>query len=479
MSGRRFPATLVVLIALAAVVLLGASRRERVNPVFTSLGAPTTPFVPKLDFITSTWFCPGVPIGVAGSGGTVVIENPGDAPLTGQVTAFTDAVGASPIAQTFEVAARQTTSIDLAATQPNGSYVSGLVEIRGGGGIVEQVAKSAEGAAVAPCSNSVSNSWYFADGYTKDDSTDEIVITNPFPDDAIIDFSLATSQGNRSPASLTGYPVKGRSVSVVKLQGVVRDDAVLAVEVTSTRGRVVVGRSQHYLGADRSGYTMTLGAPALTDQSWFAEGEKADGISERYSVLNGSDNEITVQAVFLGVPLASAFANDQQLTVAPHGVATLDTKDVQGLPAGRHGVVFSTTEAASMVVERAITRPLPGGGAGATSVVLGQPARAAGPRWSLAVGSSTALDNVLIVMNIDNEEAKITVKALGPGGEVAVPGMEQISLGANQVTALGLSDPSALDHPLVIESTSRVYVERSLPRGPNLRGRSGSFALPG
>ena len=478
MNRRRLPAIVLVLGSLTGVVLLGASHRERVRPVFTSLGAPTTPFVPKLDFITSSWFCPGVPTGAEGAGGTVVIENPGDASLSGQLTTFTDADGASPISRPFDVAARETASLDLAAIQPSGSYVSALVEISGGGGIVEQIASSPEGSAVAPCSNSASNNWFFADGYTKDDSTDEIVITNPFPDDAIVDFSLATSQGSRSPASLTGYPVKGRSVSVVKLEGVVRDDEVIAVDVSSTRGRVVVGRSQHYLGADRSGFTMTLGAPSLTDQAWFADGEKADGVSERYSVYNGSDNDIAVQAVFLGVPLSATFANDQQLAVPAHGVVTLDTKDVEGLAPGRHGVVFSTTAVDSMVVERAITRPA-GDGAGVTSVVLGQPARAAGTRWSMAVGSSLALENLLVVMNIDNEDAVITVKALGPGGEVAVPGMEAITLGANQVTALGVTDPNALGHPLVVESTARVYVERLLPRDPNLRGRSGSFALPG
>jgi hypothetical protein len=42
-----------------------------------------------------------------------------------------------------------------------------------------------------------------------------------------------------------------------------------------------------------------------------------------------------------------------------------------------------------------------------------------------------------------------------------------------------VSDPTALGHPLVVESTQRIFVERLLPRDPDLRGRSGSFALPG
>ncbi len=472
----RTPAIVVVLAAMVGLIVAGASRPVPLTPVFTSLGAPSTPFVPQLDFITSSWFCPGAPVG-AGMGGEVVVANPGDTPLSGQVTAFTDTPGGAPVTQSLEVAPRDTARMDVGAMQPGGTYVGALVEITGGGGFVEQRANDPLGSAVAPCSNAASNHWYFADGYTKDASTEDIVITNPFPDVAIVNFDLATAEGNRSPSTLQGYPVPGHSVSVVHLDGIVRDDDSVAVGVTSTRGRVVVGRAQRYAGSGRTGFTMNLGAPSLTDQAYFADGESGQGISERYSVYNGSDSDITVQAVFLGVPIDASFPNDQQRTVPAGGVVTLDTADVTGLPAGRHGVVFSTTSAGSMVVERVLNRPA--GDGIATTVVLGQPARAAVRRWSMAVASDLAVPDTLVVLNVDNQDALVTVKVLGPGGEVAVPGMENITVGKNQSVALTVGDPTALNRPLAVESSSRIYVERLLPRGADLRGRSGSFALPG
>jgi hypothetical protein len=260
----------------------------------------------------------------------------------------------------------------------------------------------------------------------------------------------------------------------------VRDDEVLSVGVTSTRGRVVAARAQRYLGAARAGFTMNLGAPTLSDQAWFADGETGAGITERYSIYNGSANDVDVQAVFLGVPISAAFPNDNQYTVPAGSVLTVDAASITGLPAGRHGVVFSTTSPASIVVDRAITRPA--GEGIATTVVLGQPPRAAGHRWSMAVGSSLAVEDVLVVLNVDNQAAMVTLKVLGPGGEVPVPRMEKLPLGANQVMTISLADgasTSALGRPLIVESTSRVYVERLLPRDPALRGRSGSFALPG
>ena len=41
-----------------------------------------------------------------------------------------------------------------------------------------------------------------------------------------------------------------------------------------------------------------------------------------------------------------------------------------------------------------------------------------------------------------------------------------------------LRDP-AVTELMVNDGGRRVFVERLLPRGPDLRGRSGSFALPG
>ena len=38
---------------------------------------------------------------------------------------------------------------------------------------------------------------------------------------------------------------------------------------------------------------------------------------------------------------------------------------------------------------------------------------------------------------------------------------------------------AALGHPLIVVGTQPIVVERLLPRSPELRGRSGSLALPG
>jgi hypothetical protein len=418
-----------------------------------------------------------VPVGGAQLGGSAIVANPSETSLTGKITTFTDAPDVAAVAVPFEVPARGTMVFDLAQLQPNGTFVSAMVEIYGGGGFVEQRADSASGSAVSPCSNSTSSKWYFADGYTVEGSKEQLVITNPFPSAAIVNIREATSTESREPQILQSLQVKPHSVLVISQDLLAKRELVLAVTVTSSRGRVVVGRAQEYLtSVGRAGFTMTLGAPSLGEQFYFADGEVAPNVIERYSVYNASDTDAIVNVTFLGLDPSLGFVNPEPLTVPAGKVVSLIAGDV-GVPAGRHGAVFSTETRGSILVERAITRQT--GDTVATTVVMGAPPSFASSRWSMAVGTDLAVENILVVLNATGSPGTVTVKTLGAGGEVPVPGMEAIDLPAGGVITIGVSDPTALGHPLIVESTQRIFVERLLPRDPDLRGRSGSFALPG
>ncbi len=477
-AARRLVAVVIVVASIVAMVILQRSRPMLSAPAeFSRLGRATMPFVPKGEFVTSAWFCAGVPSGSAQLGGSAIVANPADVALTGKITTFTDASGVAAVAAPFEVPARDTKVFDLTQMQPQGTFLSAMVEIYGGGGFVEQRADSASGSAVSPCSNSTSSTWYFADGYTMEGSREQLVITNPFPSDAIVSIEEATSTENRRPTILQGLLVNANSILVISQDLLARRELVLAVTVESTRGRVVVGRAQEYLtSVGRAGFTMTLGAPSLGDQYYFADGEVAPNVIERYSIYNASDTEAVVNVLFLGIDPASGFVNPDPLTVPAGKVASLIADDV-GVPQGRHGAVFSTETAGSIIVERAITRQTDD--TVATTVVMGSPPSFASTRWSMAIGTDLAVENILVVLNATGSQATVTVKTLGAGGEVPVPGMEAIDLPAGGVITIGVSDPTALGRPLVVESTQRIFVERLLPRDPDLRGRSGSFALPG
>lgn len=479
--------SVIALAIVAALVLLGVRGRDEVevvDPAFTFLGRPTMPFVPAGQFVTSSWFCPGVPAGEEGVGGRVVVTNPSDEPLAGRITVYTTTDDAAAVEQRLTIPARSSQSIVLADLQTTGSFLSAVVEINGGGGFVEQEATHPAGNAVAACSNAASSTWYFADGFTVDDSVERLVVTNPYPSAASIDIGFVTKDGKRNPGRLQGVPVPAHSVRVIDFGA--KDEPILAAQVIASRGRVVVGRTQHFVGGGRLGYTMSLGAPSLASQYYFADGETGDGITEEYRIFNPTDANVTVDAVFLGAEataatgtdgtIGGAFVNQVSIEVARGGYATLSTAEVEGLPVGRHGTVFSTFAGDSIVVERILTRPA--GDSVATTVVMGSPSVLASTRWSGGIGSSLAVDGVFVVLNVDLVDTTVSVSTLGPAGFVPVPGLEAVPLAAGSVIAIDVPE-EAVGRPFRIESSQRIYVERLLPRSDALRGRSGSFALAG
>ncbi len=240
----------------------------------------------------------------------------------------------------------------------------------------------------------------------------------------------------------------------------------------------MVARAQRYLG-ERQGFSLTLGAPSPSPEWFFADGEAGPDVAfERYSIYNPNDHDVTVDATVLGVSADDFVPTRSDIVPAGRVVAFL-MADFENLPDGRHFLEFSTQSADGVVVERGITRRA--GEGFATSVVFGAPQVFLGyQRWSMAIGTDMAVDAVIVVANLDAVEGTVTVKALGPGGEVPVPGLEAVALPAAGVVAIGIPDETAaLGVPLIIESTQRIVVERALPRRPDLRGRSGSLALPG
>ena len=225
---------------------------------------------------------------------------------------------------------------------------------------------------------------------------------------------------------------------------------------------------------------MALAAPALRDQWWFADGEAGDGVAETFAIYNPTDDDVQVDVVFLGVPL-DAVAGDNTIEVPAREVVVYDPSadEALGLPTGQYSTVFSTLAEPSIVVERALTRPA--GDSVATSVVMGAPPRIDGyvaSRWHIGIGPSTPAPGALVVYNVDNVDGTVTIEAVGPGGPSPVASLTDVPIGAGQVISVDLEDPDVLDRELIVQSSNRVFVERRLPRGGDLDGTSGSWALP-
>ena len=478
MTSRRLALVAVVLAGFVALFVVGRERPTAAIAEFADPPRWSTPIVPPGELVTSTWYCPGVPaVGDSGSGeegGEVIVANPSDVELTGRITVLTP--DQAPVVEQLTVAAREQTVVDLDEVV-TAVFAAAVVELDGGVGIVEQRAIHPSGASVAPCANSASSTWYFADGFTAEGSTERLVLTNPFPAPTIVDIGFVTAEGPRAPTSFQGYVVPARSVRVISLaEAGARDEPVLAVKVEATSGQLVAAKSQHFVGGGRIGFVNALGAPSLDDQWWFADGGKGEGITEQYMVYNPTEETVEVDLVVLGVVPVEGIIDDTTLTVPAGEVVAFDTASIAGVPDGAHGVVVATLASDSIVVERVLTQPA--GDGVATTVVLGAQTSALSGRWHAVTSTELAIEDVIVVLNTSFSEGVVVVKAIGPGGEVPVPGLEEIPLPANGIVSIDLTSPLAFGRSLVVESQLPVIVERRLERDPNLRGRSGSLAIP-
>ena len=493
MNRRSIPAFIVVLAGIIALVVVGQNFEERPTPVFSSPAGAWMPSVTDIGSLTGSWFCPGVPAtGENGVGGSVMISNRASDALEGRYTVLSPEGLAAE--QSFSVGPWSQSTIDVDAFV-TAAFASVVVEIDGGQGFVEQVANHPAGDSVTPCADDTSSQWHLADGFTAGGSSETLVLTNPYDDLVLSDLTFSTESGFSEPNAFKGFSVPPKSVKVISIAELGnRDEPIIAASVTTRSGRLVVGRAQHFTGAGRLGYDVSLAAPALRDQWWFADGERGEGITETFSIYNPTDSDVSVTPFFLGLPSefdGGGFAPievpaRQVVMFAPFDGAS-DATDFTSdsgflrtpIPNGRHAAVFSTLSDPSVVVERVLTRPF--GETIATSVVQGAPPRPDGfvaNRWHVGIGPTEPTESALVIYNVDQEQATITIEAVGPGGPSAIPSLTDIPLGPGAVLTIDLLAPDALGQELIVNASNRVFIERSLERGGGLSGRSGSWALP-
>lgn len=476
MNVRRVLISLVIVLGLAGSVGLSRSKADDTQVArFGFTPTVSRPYASHRTPINTTWYCPGVPAGDETVGGEVVIANQTDVPLLGSIT-LVGSDGVVPFTERIDVPARSTLDYDIDA-QMTARFVSAFVEIEGGEAVVEQRAQTPAGDAVASCTTQTSDTWYFADGFTIDNSVEQLIITNPTADSVNVNLTVVTKSGQREPPNFQGRPVGPRSVLVISVadDGFV-DEGILAVQITTTGGRLLVARAQEYKGGGRAGFTLNLGSPVLSAQVWFAMGAKeGNEISEQYVIYNPTQQDVVVDVTMLGFA-SETFVEPDPIPVAGGAVVTFDIGSVAGLPDGLHSVVFATLAQEAIVVERVLTEPA--GDGFATSVVLGMTPEYVVTRWFVPIGVDEPTEDALVVQNVDFSDATVVVKAVGPGGAVPVPGLEAVPLRGSSTILISLTDPSVAGRPLIVESTQRIFVERRLPRGPDLDGRSGSWAMP-
>lgn len=449
------------MLVVACVAGIVALDRRSVDTETTA--EETRSVVPEFraDAKASAWFCPGVPANDQSIQGRLIVSNFGESPVGGTITRF--ALDGFARRERFAVPARSVLELDATA-RIESSFVSALVESQGSTIVVEQRTNHRAGDAVVPCASSPSDTWYLADGFTGADSIEQVVVTNPSLDSAILDVSFVTALGERSPQSLKGVVIPPESLRVFDLAALdARNEATVAVSVRASVGRVVVGRSQHYLGRGRLGYTMALASAGTSARWYFADGEKEEGTSEEFVIFNPLQNDQLLTFIVAGDD--GVALDPLTVTVPARRVTKFAPAGLGALPNGRYSTVvtaaaLSEASPEGVVVERVSTRQSDKSTASAVILGVPRPAR----RWIAPSGAAMDAPDSLRIFNPGSASTLIRISYLGPAGDVPIPGYEEVSLAPGGGTSIGISGAAA-SAAIVVSSTEPVIVQRRVSRG--------------
>jgi hypothetical protein len=460
---RRAPVfvALIALIAAGAVIDrlphrgLDADRRVRVATM--PIAAPATS-------LSSTWFCAGGtarPEGVDGlvADGAAVIANPGDRQLTGTVRIVPSEGEAKTLP--VQVGPRSRTLVRFADVVA-APYAAALVELDGGGAVVEHQIHGPTGYSTAPCAPAASERWYLAEGSTAREGAfpeDRMLLAlyNPFPEDAIVDLSFTHEEGRAVPSDFTGLVVKGGALRIVSVGEHVRRRAHISMTAVARSGRIVVDRIQQRNGAVK-GISLALAATTPATTWYFPEGYLVDGLGERYHVFNPSDDEAQVA---LELALESGAAEPFDLTIPPRGRVTVVANDEERVPRGvGHAATVVSLNGVPVVAERSVTATPP---ATRTGVADTLGATMLATRWVLAAGAATStVDQVVAVFNPGPGAATFTIQALASGQLFTVETLQDIPIPPGRRVTVRLTDHLSRDDAFLVSASSPVVVERGV-----------------
>lgn len=418
---------LVALTITAAVIATGLALDRTV-------GARPLPAPAVVDVPTGVWICPHG--GGDGWRAVVYLANPGEEPVAARVTTL-DRGGSAP-ARDVDVPPGATVAVDVPATS---TEAAAFVEYFGGwlavGWVTSSGSAAEPSAGAEPCAGGGGSVWYLADGSADEGQSTDVVITNPFGVDAVVDLVLLAK--DRAPirdTALSSVVVRAGRSRAIRLSPFVAGERAIGTIVTARVGRVAAATTVRVRGA---GVRQLLGQPSLAAELIlpFAGGT---GQSE-LEVLRAGDTPTPFDATLLSTA-APGPAGDLVDQVAD-ATSAVTFPIISDGPAAVHVV---TQGEASIAAGLRVVGPHEGG-------VVGWASAATGWVVTPSVVGQPAVPG-LVIVNTGDEEATVVLRSLGLDGiagetTLVVPGA---SVTTAPPTFLGQGDSAVLvrsDRPIV------------------------------
>ena len=404
---------------------------------------------------------------------TVTVANFSDGDQRATITAVPST--GDPVVRAIDVPARSRASVTLSdlVVAP---FASALVETDGGSVAVEHQVQGPTGRSIAPCASSASANWYFPAGTTRLGTRHIYSVFNPFPQQAVVDFSFMVEeeggrQATRESEKLQGIVIPPGRVVAVDITDIitVRNQVATTVTTRSGLGRVVVDQLQVSDGRSEwpENLALTLGAPAPAATWLFADSRPlGEGVETSYAFFNPGPTDADVEVyVEVDGQAPGTTVEPFVVTVRAGQYASVPVGTDTRIPVGFGGfVVASSRNGVPIVAERVMKQISPVVPAG-VALTMGSPVLAR--EWLVPIGGlegQTAMQ-VSIANPSVSESITLTVEAVGEGDAAALTDFDAVSLAPGARTVVDLSQAQG----------AAVLMLRVVASGPVVVGQWFSF----
>lgn len=406
-------------------------------------------------FVSTGWYCP-VPQ-ADGIEATMTTANLGTAALGLRRSA----IGGTTQSAVEQVPLSGRITGNKAVSDFALSDATGLVEAFGGSNATGlMVASKGKGAAASRCSAQPSSRWLFANGSTSRGENHYLLISNPFREEAVVRIRLMAGDKEVIPARLKDLVIRSFSQTSVYLSDYLQEEPNFGIEVTASRGRVVVARYSHVTTGSGRGISLDVGSQNVSSEWIFAEGKvPADG-EESIVVVNPGTREALIGIVFMTAEERTAPPDLAEVPVPAGRQMVVKVSD--HLPRGTsYGIQLTSTNDVPVVAERETAGVLESN----RSYELTFGVRAPAARWTVPVGSAAGGAASLSIVNTGQNRTTVKVSLLSEGGEVEPADLEAMTVdpGRKRLVDMGPYIDGKLVNA-VVEADAPVIAVESLSR---------------
>ena len=446
----------VVIVGLLVAGLLVDQGRDPVQVTEDDIVSPV-PLIAPGDARSATWFCAAATADDGGSAeGQIVLANTTPESTTAVVSVFAGGPepGIGGVVDELVVEVPGFASVDLrpAELSPGSAVVSIAGEIDGGGVIVDKVVSGPTGVARSSCAIDGSDEWVLASGTTTPGARNQLVVFNPFPDDAVIDVDFVSEAGARSPEDLVAVHVPSQSSRLIEVGDFVAAAATVSTFVSARSGRVVVESIQSFDGtAEPLGLGLVGGVPAPAETWIFAGISPAIGPA-RLIVVNPGESIVRAD-VEIRPAGAERFIEPLELTLRSGQQSVVDLLAdgrLEGITA--FSVVVRSFDGPRIVAGIEQRPPEPETGPLAELIEVEAPSTG----FAVSAGQSRASDRLFTTIDIDETDERSALHVYNPSADSFVRIDATIATeGASRVVPLEVGPLRTLRVPLNELSTGR------------------------